>query len=556
MQSDGAAAVKGRITATVLRARNVPKAKVAGSRRTLQCVLSLPPDISVSTLSVQDNANPSWEQNLTLNITHPFLPIELCLRGDSGTGDGELIGSAPIDPVELSDQAPHERFFRLTTPDANPDVKAEVLLRLQYKIVSDWELLYQGPRHVLKKEYIQAVEHLTPAIQLHPQYHQLLEYRSLAFLQLKRLREAIIDALALVDAQPNQTLGYAATAKCYLLAGETGRAWEYFAQGLKINPNEPAILKEMDRIQKLRLREIYEGVLAHNAGDYSIAARNFNMALTSDPSNHLLYSYRSRTLLALHKYAEATADAMKVTDIRPDWPHATLMKEGYLSKSGVFNVKLQRRWFVLAASHFLYYYKHHTDPRPTGVVCLHDFKLQYNPTSPKKFTLEVPGRVYEFLAETPEDGRDWCRLISAVKAGHPLQIEREDNSAMLEDIEQQRRRGPPSTASVPISKPASSSLPVGFADLAADDDSQVSASLGLNSALAAAESLESVQAEPVRPAGALSVNDISSSESRYYKSFGMLPPSLPTETTSLLPSKGSVSAGAHGEEGGCCCCVQ
>lgn len=33
-------------------------------------------------------------------------------------------------------KAPHERFFRLTTHDVNPDFKAEVLLRLQYKIVS------------------------------------------------------------------------------------------------------------------------------------------------------------------------------------------------------------------------------------------------------------------------------------------------------------------------------------------------------------------------------------------------------------------------------------
>lgn len=57
-------------------------------------------------------------------------------------------------------------------------------------------------------------------------------------------------------------------------------------------------------------------------GDYALAATLYTEALTLDPLSHVLYSNRSAARLKMGLFALALQDAVRATELSPQWPKA------------------------------------------------------------------------------------------------------------------------------------------------------------------------------------------------------------------------------------------
>lgn len=55
-------------------------------------------------------------------------------------------------------------------------------------------------------------------------------------------------------------------------------------------------------------------------GDYALAATLYTEALALDPLSHVLYSNRSAARLKMGLFAAALQDAVKATELNPQWP--------------------------------------------------------------------------------------------------------------------------------------------------------------------------------------------------------------------------------------------
>uniref|UniRef100_A0A7S1NNF9 STI1 domain-containing protein n=1 Tax=Eutreptiella gymnastica TaxID=73025 RepID=A0A7S1NNF9_9EUGL len=80
-----------------------------------------------------------------------------------------------------------------------------------------------------------------------------------------------------------------------------------------------------------------KGNAAFQAGDNEQAVNWFSQAIDLDPANHILYSNRSAAYCADEKYAKALADAIKVTEIKPDWAKGWSRKGAALHGKGDYD---------------------------------------------------------------------------------------------------------------------------------------------------------------------------------------------------------------------------
>ncbi|EAL61181.1 tetratricopeptide-like helical domain-containing protein [Dictyostelium discoideum AX4] len=79
-----------------------------------------------------------------------------------------------------------------------------------------------------------------------------------------------------------------------------------------------------------------QGNAAFSSKDYNSAVKCFDQAIELDPSNHILYSNRSASLLALDKNEDALTDAKKAIELKPDWSKGYLRETNALYKLGRF----------------------------------------------------------------------------------------------------------------------------------------------------------------------------------------------------------------------------
>jgi stress-induced-phosphoprotein 1 len=60
----------------------------------------------------------------------------------------------------------------------------------------------------------------------------------------------------------------------------------------------------------------------------------FSEAIELDPTNHVLYSNRSGSYASLKDFDNALTDAIKTTELKPDWPKGWTRKAGALHGQG------------------------------------------------------------------------------------------------------------------------------------------------------------------------------------------------------------------------------
>lgn len=76
--------------------------------------------------------------------------------------------------------------------------------------------------------------------------------------------------------------------------------------------------------RSLFLETVRRSNAACQNGDYALAASLYTEALALDPLSHVLYSNRSAARLKMGLFALALQDAVRATELSPQWPKVEL----------------------------------------------------------------------------------------------------------------------------------------------------------------------------------------------------------------------------------------
>lgn len=86
----------------------------------------------------------------------------------------------------------------------------------------------------------------------------------------------------------------------------------------KVEPEGTSALAAGSR--SLFLETVRRSNAACQNGDYALAASLYTEALALDPLSHVLYSNRSAARLKMGLFALALQDAVRATELSPQWP--------------------------------------------------------------------------------------------------------------------------------------------------------------------------------------------------------------------------------------------
>ena len=93
-------------------------------------------------------------------------------------------------------------------------------------------------------------------------------------------------------------------------------------------PTPPTEEQKADAIKYKNL-----GNAEYKAKKFDKAVGLYSKAIGLDPTNHVFYSNRSGCFLSMQRFADATNDAQKCIELKPDW------HKGYIRKAQVFESK-------------------------------------------------------------------------------------------------------------------------------------------------------------------------------------------------------------------------
>lgn len=91
----------------------------------------------------------------------------------------------------------------------------------------------------------------------------------------------------------------------------------------KVEPEGTSALAAGSRA--LFLETVRRSNAACQNGDYALAATLYTEALALDPLSHVLYSNRSAARLKMGLFALALQDAVRATELSPQWPKVCIL---------------------------------------------------------------------------------------------------------------------------------------------------------------------------------------------------------------------------------------
>lgn len=91
-----------------------------------------------------------------------------------------------------------------------------------------------------------------------------------------------------------------------------------FLNYFKVEPEGTSALAAGSRV--LFLETVRRSNAACQNGDYALAATLYTEALALDPLSHVLFSNRSAARLKMGMFALALQDAVRATELNPEWP--------------------------------------------------------------------------------------------------------------------------------------------------------------------------------------------------------------------------------------------
>lgn len=112
-----------------------------------------------------------------------------------------------------------------------------------------------GNACVKEQKYEEALFHYTHAIKIDPQNYSLYSNRSFVFLKMQLFHFAMTDALITIQLKPDWSKGYFRKAEVESQTFRFSDALQSYNKALSLQPNEPGILKAMNRASELLVKD-------------------------------------------------------------------------------------------------------------------------------------------------------------------------------------------------------------------------------------------------------------------------------------------------------------
>jgi Zn-dependent protease len=120
------------------------------------------------------------------------------------------------------------------------------------KTHAGYRLFEQGRGYLLSREYAQAIECFSRALQAEPDELNYLDYRAYTFAQMDNFERAIADYNVLIERAPRRADFYTARAQSYIGLGNLQAASADIEQALQINPTEGLALQLKQQLAQTR----------------------------------------------------------------------------------------------------------------------------------------------------------------------------------------------------------------------------------------------------------------------------------------------------------------
>ncbi|XP_034933633.1 hsp70-Hsp90 organizing protein 1-like [Chelonus insularis] len=117
------------------------------------------------------------------------------------------------------------------------------------------KLKQQGNDCFHQQKYAEAMFHYTHAIKLDPKNHSLYSNRSYVFLKLQQYHFAMDDALMTINLKPDWIKGYYRKAEVEFHTFRFNEALKSYEQALQLQPNDPDILKAINRTSRSLIKD-------------------------------------------------------------------------------------------------------------------------------------------------------------------------------------------------------------------------------------------------------------------------------------------------------------
>lgn len=195
-------------------------------------------------------------------------------------------------------------------------------------------------------QYEKAIEPLSMAIELQPNYIKAIVNRATAYQHTGRMEEARADYGRLVQIEPQNPKGYNNRAQALMKLGRLEEAVSDYTKAISLDPasapsyNNRATVRLMkrdfhaavaDSDQAIQLDPKYanayttRGNACQGLGDLSAALEAYNIAIEITPGDAMIYNNRAAVWLQLKQYDQAWADVRRCQELGGT-PHAGLME--------------------------------------------------------------------------------------------------------------------------------------------------------------------------------------------------------------------------------------
>ncbi|KAF6000649.1 Stress-induced-phosphoprotein 1 [Cyanidiococcus yangmingshanensis] len=123
----------------------------------------------------------------------------------------------------------------------------------------------QGNEAFAAKDFEAAVRYFTEAIELDPSNHVLYSNRSAAYASKGEYEEALADAERCIELAPQWSKGYSRRGAALVGLGELDEAAEAYRQGLSIDPENSALQRGLDEVERAKAQGAKTGTSASSS---------------------------------------------------------------------------------------------------------------------------------------------------------------------------------------------------------------------------------------------------------------------------------------------------
>ena len=170
-------------------------------------------------------------------------------------------------------------------------------------------LVYYSLDYLSKGEYAQAIQDYTKAIELKPDYAEAYYARGSAYGSQDENYRAVQDLTKAIELKPDYAEAYAARGGNYNIQGEFDRAIQDSTKAIELKP-------DCDRAYAVR-GDAYGG-----QGEFDRAIQDLTKTIELCPDDAITYAIRGRIYIIQGKYGRAIQDSTKAIELYPNYVEA------------------------------------------------------------------------------------------------------------------------------------------------------------------------------------------------------------------------------------------